>query len=145
MEERTTEIRTVDSLVDEVGATGPYLLKVDVQGAELDVLAGATATLRSTELVVLEVSFLDFFENSASFAEIVAFMVESVFSVYDLLGVAYRPLDGALAQADLLFARSSGPLRASLIYADAEARAVQTARFRAAHDQRIAARRRQKR
>ena len=45
---------------------GPYLLKIDVQGAELDVLEGAQNLLKDTEAVVLEVSMFGFMAGSRS-------------------------------------------------------------------------------
>lgn len=47
---------TLDSLCKDHGVQGPYLIKVDVQGAELNVLSGAVETLDKTEYVILEVS-----------------------------------------------------------------------------------------
>jgi FkbM family methyltransferase len=135
-EARAVPVRAVDSLARELGTAGPYLLKVDVQGAELMVLEGARAVLAETELIMLEVSFLDFFEAGASFSETVGAMATAGFALYDLSGVAYRPLDGALAQADALFARSDGPLRAEKGYAHPAERVAQTARFRKEHARR---------
>lgn len=40
----------------EKGARGAVLIKVDVQGAELQVLAGRSGTLGETEPVILEVT-----------------------------------------------------------------------------------------
>jgi FkbM family methyltransferase len=48
------EVVTVDGAVDAAGFDRVDLLKVDVEGAELDVLAGAEATLARTRYVVLE-------------------------------------------------------------------------------------------
>lgn len=137
IESRALEIRTVDSIVEESSARGPFLLKIDVQGAELGVLEGARATLGGTELVVLEVSFQSFFDGGPSFAEVIRWMDDAGFAAYDLLGIAYRPLDNALSQADVLFARRDGPLRNRGEFANDEARRAQTARFERIHAARV--------
>ena len=48
----TVDCRTIDSLVTELG--DPAVVKIDVEGAELDVLRGASATIQrvSPALVV---------------------------------------------------------------------------------------------
>ena len=135
-ESRRVEARTLDSILAEVGAQPPYLLKLDVQGAELDVLAGATAALRQTSLLVLEVSFFEFFQGGPDFAAVVERMAAEGFAFYDVLGLSYRPLDGALAQADVLFVPFDSPLRAHSLYASPDQRADQDARFRAEHERR---------
>ena len=52
---RQVPIITVDQACSDRNLKGPYLIKVDVQGAELQVLAGASRTLQQTEAVILEV------------------------------------------------------------------------------------------
>lgn len=49
-------MRTLDDALHELTVPDPFLLKIDVQGFELEVLAGAQATLRRTTAVLLEVS-----------------------------------------------------------------------------------------
>ena len=46
--------RTLDSVVAEKGWPAPDLLKIDVQGAELDVLAGSTETLKNVQHLIVE-------------------------------------------------------------------------------------------
>jgi FkbM family methyltransferase len=116
---------TVDGLLDEKGLSGPYLLKVDVQGAELEVLAGAERTLRDAELVVLEVSFFKFFETGPECTDVIAYMKARGFVPYDIVGRQYRPLDGALSQADIAFVREAGIFRRQHAYATAEQREAQ--------------------
>ena len=135
-ENRRVEALTLDSILSEAGAQPPYLIKLDVQGAELDVLAGATAALRQTSLLVLEVSFFEFFAAGPDFAAVVERMVTLGFALYDVLGLSYRPLDGALAQADVLFVPFDSPLRAHRLYASPDQRADQDARFRSEHERR---------
>jgi FkbM family methyltransferase len=122
---RTVRSVTVDRIVREADASGPFLLKIDVQGAELDVLEGAERTLGSSELVVLEVSFFKFFEEGPECVDILAYMKARGFVPYDIVGRQYRPLDGAMSQADIAFVKDDGPFRRHHFYATAEQRDAQ--------------------
>jgi FkbM family methyltransferase len=121
---------TLDTEVASTGMTGPYLLKVDVQGAELGVLEGAQQILRQSQLVLLETSLFNFFQSGPLLHEVVAWMAERGFVPYDMLGLARRPLDGALAQVDVAFVPKDSPLRRQHHYATAEQRAQLTKRLR---------------
>jgi hypothetical protein len=50
----------LDALVGEFGLLPPYLIKLDVQGAEGSVLSGASDVLRGTNVVVCEADVADF-------------------------------------------------------------------------------------
>jgi FkbM family methyltransferase len=134
--ERTVPALTVDEISRGHGAGAPYLLKVDVQGAELEVLSGARSTLAESVAVILEVSFFGFFEGGPQFHDVVAWMHDAQFVVYDLIDLMYRPLDGALAQADVVFVPESSPVRRSHAYATVDQRVAQNARFRAEYERR---------
>lgn len=136
--ERTVPTSRVDDVARSHSLRGPFLLKVDVQGAELAVLEGATEVLRNTTAVVVEVSFLDFFLGGASFADVVKHMSARGFVVHDIFGLMRRPVDHALAQADLLFIRKDAPVRAELGFATPTQRSLQNARFKAEFANRLA-------
>jgi FkbM family methyltransferase len=102
---------TLDDLRRERRLEGPFVLKVDVQGAELEVLEGASETLRETEYVILETCLFQFFAGAPLLAEVVGYMKERGFVVYDALSIQYRPLDGAMSVVDLAFVKESGDLR----------------------------------
>ena len=108
---RRVPMITLDGECAARGLRAPYLIKVDTQGFELEVLRGATAVLAETEIVILEVSFFRLFTSNPIFSEVILFMAERGFELYDFLGSSTRPLDGALAQADVVFARRTGMLR----------------------------------
>jgi FkbM family methyltransferase len=51
---------TLDGLAARLGLTGPYLLKLDVQGAEVPALGGARDVLAQTHVVICEADLDDF-------------------------------------------------------------------------------------
>ena len=117
---RTVESVRIDDLIKERQIKGPYLIKIDVQGAEFDVLGGAIETLNVTELVILEVSMFQFMINSPQFYDVVVYMKNLGFVVYDIFGEHYRPLDGALGQIDMAFVKEDGIFRTDHAYATSE-------------------------
>lgn len=119
---REVPMVTLDDLCSEKNLKGSYLIKLDVQGAELDVLEGAKNVLQETEMIILEVSLFEFMVNSPQFYEIVTYMKNQGFVVYDIFGNCIRPLDGALAQVDLAFVKENGQFRQSHFYATKEQR-----------------------
>jgi FkbM family methyltransferase len=108
---RQVPVTTLDDLCEQRALTGPYLVKVDVQGAELEVLAGAKTTLIETEVVILEVSLFQLSEGIPQFADVVQTMDGYGFATYDLFEGLARPADGALAQIDMAFVKTAGRLR----------------------------------
>ena len=104
-------MHTLDGLLKPEGLSSPLLLKLDVQGFELEVLRGGMDTLRKAEVVVLEVSTLPYNENAPLFADVVGFMANAGFAVYDFCGQARRVADHALFQMDMVFAHHDSPLR----------------------------------
>jgi FkbM family methyltransferase len=119
---RRVPVVTLDQLCAEKGLSGPYLVKLDVQGAELKVLDGARRILKETEAIHLELTLFGTMLGGPQFFDIVARMKEIGFVAYDVCGFLYRPLDGALAQMDMVFVREDGPLRASHAFATPEQR-----------------------
>ncbi|GJG88460.1 hypothetical protein tb265_36410 [Gemmatimonadetes bacterium T265] len=101
---RRIPVTTLDSLVRGRGLPTPFLLKIDAEGAELDVIRGAAETLRDTEFVVAEVSVLDRFAGGHTFADFVAAMAEAGFAARDILGIG-RADTSEVTFLDLVFRR----------------------------------------
>ncbi len=89
----------------------PDLLKLDVQGFELEVLRGAESILPSVQLIVMETSLYEFEAGQPLIADVFEFMRRHDFVLYDVPGFARRPLDGALGQLDLAFVPRESHLR----------------------------------
>jgi len=83
----------------------PNLIKLDVQGFELEVLRGAERTLASTQAVLLEASFQNFYERQCRFEELVSWLARAGFAVRAFgHGTA---IGCALIQADVLFTKQT--------------------------------------
>jgi len=107
------EMQTLDDVAVEAGFDEVDLLKLDVQGYELEVLKGASRTLSGVQVILTEVSLLGVNKGAPLLREVIEFMSSRGFRVYDICSLIRRPLDGALWQSDLLFVREGHPLLAS--------------------------------
>jgi len=119
---RVVSLVTIDEVCQKRKLTGPYVIKIDVQGAELIVLSGAQQVLKETELVILEVSLFQFYRNGPQLYDVVTYMKNQGFVVYDIFGGHTRPVDGALAQVDMAFVKENGNFRKNHSYATYEQR-----------------------
>lgn len=115
-EEQTRFPRSVRRLpmrrLDDIAATAGrsyQLLKLDVQGAELDVLRGAGRVLAGIEAVVMELSLVPYNKGAPLAAEAVSAMKDHGFRLFDIFPLA-RDRSGALLQADAIFLRHDSPL-----------------------------------
>jgi FkbM family methyltransferase len=122
--EITVPMVSVDDVIKEKKLQGPYLMKVDVQGAELDVLAGAQQTLKESEAVVLEVSLFEFMKGAPEFYDVISYMKNHDFVAYDIVLGWNRPLDNALGQVDIVFVKEKGWFRQNHAYSTFEQRNV---------------------
>jgi FkbM family methyltransferase len=104
-EKREIEVTTLDRLRDERAWPGPFGLKIDVEGYELQVIGGAVALLRETQFVIAEVSVAQQYAGSAPFAEFVAAMSAHGFGLNDVLDGRRRGA-GGVDFLDLMFLRN---------------------------------------
>ena len=105
-------MRTLDTLLSEHGGPAVDLLKLDVQGAELEVLKGSTRVLSQVEAILMEASLIAVNSGSPSFAEVIRFLSDNGFKLFDFCSQVRR-VDGVLWQTDLLFLRSNSRYSAS--------------------------------
>lgn len=110
MAEVELPMSTLDDELGGFGPAGPSLLKIDVQGAEIDVLNGGLKTLESVEFVFSECSVLEYNEGGAQLAAMIAWMHERGFVVYDICQLMRLP-DMNLNQLDVVFVRKDSTFR----------------------------------
>jgi FkbM family methyltransferase len=97
--------QTLDSIAP---SADNIFLKIDAQGAELEVLAGGEETLSRSTLVQLEAAVAQYNEGAPTLREVLGFMEERGFVMLDLAG--HSRIQGYLVQMDLLFVPRRSPL-----------------------------------
>jgi len=94
----------LDSFVSKEEIKGVSLLKLDVQGFELEALHGCNALLGLFDMVYCECSFMELYKGQALAPEIIEFMAKEGFVLQGFNNVAYSK-NGTTIQADFIFCR----------------------------------------
>lgn len=90
------------SRLDSVLSTPPDVLKLDIQGYELEALRGCGELLSDCQAIVVEVAFIRYYEDQPLFADIDRFLRDNGFEFFDF----YEPKleeDGRLGVADAVY------------------------------------------
>lgn len=85
------DVEPLDKIMQEVNIPGRYGLKIDAEGHELEVIKGATETLKKCDFVIAEASVAKRYEGSYNFAELIAEMAKNDFHMLDVLSEATTP------------------------------------------------------
>lgn len=104
-------MHTLDNVIDSASLEQPYFLKLDVQGYEIEVLKGAQKLLSKVDIILLEVSILEYNKGAPLIAEILHFMDSIGFSTFDITDLKRTSHEHALFQADIFFCRHEHPFR----------------------------------
>ncbi len=98
------QVMPLDQAVDVAALAKPVLLKIDVQGFELELLKGAENSLNHVSDIYCELSFLPFYEGQPLAPEVIAWLAARGFEMTGVYHIA-RDRDGRSVQADFHFRR----------------------------------------
>jgi len=100
---RTIPVRKLDSFISEPFKLNTLAMKIDVQGAELEVLEGASDILMNCKVIQVEVSFRKVYQNAPVAHEIINYFSKKGYRIFDMASAIKRNNDRALLQADMFF------------------------------------------
>jgi FkbM family methyltransferase len=100
--ELTVSVARLDEFFQPWNLVRPTLLKLDVQGAELQVLRGSEGVLSLIDAVYCEVSFVELYEGQPRAEEIVAFLARAGFTLRGAFNLSCTKTFGP-TQSDFLF------------------------------------------
>jgi FkbM family methyltransferase len=78
-ESEVVEIKLLDDVYTEESLPTPDVIKIDVQGFELNVLKGARDLLRRTKFLVVELSYREFYKGQPPMSEVLHFLERNSF------------------------------------------------------------------
>ncbi len=108
VDEVTVRTARLDHELGSADLPSPCLLKIDVQGFEMEVLAGAEALLPSVDEILVECSFVELYDGQPLADEVIVFLLGVGYRLRGAYGMSTDD-DGRCLQADLLFLRSETP------------------------------------
>lgn len=101
-------VEPLQQVLGEKEMVSPALLKLDVQGFELEALRGCEALLPWFEYIYCECSFMEMYQGQPLADAIIAWLNERGFRLGGVYNVAYDS-NGKSVQADLLFEQAVCP------------------------------------
>jgi len=102
-----TDLDSLIALYDQV----PDLIKLDLQGYELEALKGATRCLEKTEVFITEFGCTEAYIDRTTVHKLIDFMDKKDYVLYDIFGLQYRPYDQSLGGGDFIFVRKDSQLK----------------------------------
>ena len=107
-QQATVPVKTLNEIVASSAAPLPDMVKIDAEGFDLKVLAGASDLLGKTDIFLVEAVVCGNYENSA--AEVIHFMSRAGYRLLDITDLNRSPRHGVLWLCELAFLRTASPL-----------------------------------
>lgn len=107
---------TIDHLVESGRCKPPELLKLDVQGYEIEVLEGYTRYFDACQVIQCEIGLLPLVPDAPLLRETVDYLHRRGFVMFDIEELIRGPSDGTVWQIDALFCRVDSPLRLNRVW-----------------------------
>jgi len=105
MERQTVSVRRLDAVFDSLVGEGKAAVKIDTQGSERDILAGAAGVLDRIPILQIEMGLVQLYEGAAAFEEILLQLLEAGFYLAMTSPVSFDKTTALPIEVDALFLR----------------------------------------
>jgi len=96
----------LDSILPSLDLRHPVLMKIDVQGYELEVLKGAEETLKNVTALVVETSFEELYKDQPLFEDVYTWLTSRGFKYTGSWDQLKNPKTGEIIQQDAIFLKT---------------------------------------
>lgn len=103
----TRMLKTIDSIVSQSNLGAVQFMKLDIQGAEVPALKGATNVLQNVDLLFTEAPVANYNLNAPGFFKLHETINHLGFDIYDIVDLARGDV---LIQFDVLWMKRTSPL-----------------------------------
>lgn len=100
-------VKALDTIVVEHNLRGPFVLKIDIEGAELEALKGAVHTLKEVSVLIVELPLLGIRPRAPSFEETFMFIAAQGFHLFNICEGGGIQENGRLGHADFIFLKNN--------------------------------------
>ncbi len=107
VEKEKISIKKLDTIFPELEIQGKFMVKIDVQGFEDRVIKGGLETLKKADLILIETSFEELYEDQLLFDGIYQLLIGIGFTFKGNLTQAINKKDGRILYAESLFFNSN--------------------------------------
>tara|TARA_B100000029_G_scaffold413419_1_gene416416 strand:- start:1359 stop:2105 length:747 start_codon:yes stop_codon:yes gene_type:complete len=111
LEKREINVQSINNLIQNNRIPIPDVLKMDVQGFEMNILNGATQCFKHTEIIILETYLYSFLHNQPIFSEIVNFMYDNGYVIFDFEPFNRHKKTKILRYFDTIFIKKDSDIR----------------------------------
>ncbi|MFR9166789.1 MAG: FkbM family methyltransferase [Dysgonomonas sp.] len=102
-QEIEVEVKRLDECIDANKIEKPYLLKLDVQGFEKQVIAGGMETVRNAAMIITEVSYKELYEGQELFDSLYEILKKEGFRYMGNMDQMNSTINGEPLQGDAIF------------------------------------------
>lgn len=108
--EVTVPINTIDNIIADRNLPPFQYMKMDIQGAELIALQGATKALTTIEVIITEAAVMEYNDFGNSFIEMYVTLDKLGYAMFDVVEVLRDSHNNVAIQFDVLWVRMDSPL-----------------------------------
>lgn len=98
-------IKTLDSVLEDIGLADGILLKIDVQGYELEAIEGSKGVMGRCDIVIIEMSFQKLYKDQPLFHDVYEKMYNLGFEFRGGLNQMLHPETHEVVQMDAIFVK----------------------------------------
>ena len=84
----------------------PIFMKIDVQGAELDVLESASDYIKNIDVIILEISLVKLYQDTPTFDDLYQYLKIAGMNFVNIVDRLYSPENKKILQFDAIFIRN---------------------------------------